>query len=448
MSRRAAAVSVRVAAVIVAGAVALPTLRRRLHASSGRGTDESGRGDSSSAAAGILNAQPGGSASGLVDDGQVDNQAVIDDPGQVERDGVPAPIGDGGAGDHGTDSGPGSIQSSGADDSIALKPGRPPSSVMGAKTSVRRHLTAAWAYTRPGFTSAVWVLLVLTVATATYGWVKHPNTAVPQPPSSSIEVDFSPDHPALSPITVGVLLQRDASPNGGGSLVTLYIDLTGADFAHAGWWVFADVPPGVNTDKALDNYPSHTAGGTDYVYIAPGPQPGGRYEAQIEWKDPTSGPVQVIGANLVAVFPTVTVINATANDSASVPTPPVTVNRALLPGSDFTYQAGSQPDRFVGLEWQWNPVMGNVQDPDLADSFTVEAKSASADGLDQTAQLYSGIAFGVAASAFIALVVEFVNADRRKTPTETRPAIGADEILAGDDPDRTGELRPPQGVGA
>lgn len=286
---------------------------------------------------------------------------------------------------------------------------------MDSKTSARRRLTTTWAYTRSGFTPAVWVLFIVTVAAAAYGGMKHPGTAVPQPPSSSIEVDFGPDHPALSPVTVGVVLAQDA----------LEIDLTGADFAHAGWWVYADVPPGVDTNGALDNYPSHTADGTDYVYIAPGAQPGGRYTARIQWKDRTSGPVQVIGANMAAAFPSVTVINTTS-DSSSVPTPQVTVNTALLPGSDFAYQAGLQPDRFVGVEWQWSPVIGNVQDPDLAASFTVEARSASADGQDQTAQFYSGIAFGVAASAFIALVVEFVDADRRKAPNETGPIGRAD----------------------
>jgi hypothetical protein len=59
--------------------------------------------------------------------------------------------------------------------------------------------------------------------------------------------------------------------------------------------------------------------------------------------EPSSGPVQVIGANQAVVFPTITVINTTLSESASiqVPTPSVTVNRALLPGSDFTYEAGA-----------------------------------------------------------------------------------------------------------
>jgi hypothetical protein len=52
------------------------------------------------------------------------------------------------------------------------------------------------------------------------------------------------------------------------------------------------------------------------------------------------------------------------------------VNRALVPRSYFTYLGGSQPDQFVGLDWQWSPVGGNVNDPGLADALKVEPKSA------------------------------------------------------------------------
>ena len=81
---------------------------------------------------------------------------------------------------------------------------------------------------------------------------------MPQPPSSSIEVDFSPGRPALSPVTVGVVLSQGS----------LEINFTGADFAHAGWWVDAAVPLGVDMNGALENYPSYTADGTDFVHIA------------------------------------------------------------------------------------------------------------------------------------------------------------------------------------
>jgi hypothetical protein len=131
--------------------------------------------------------------------------------------------------------------------------------------------------------------------------------------------------------------------------------------------------------------------------------------------------LQVIGANMVAAFPSVTVINQTNTESASVPTPMATVNRALAPGSDFTYQGGTPPDQFAGVEWQWSPVTGHVNQPLLADSLNVEAKSASLDGQAHIAEFYSGIAFGVAFAAFIACVVEFVKAERRKRDPDPRP---------------------------
>jgi hypothetical protein len=78
-----------------------------------------------------------------------------------------------------------------------------------ATASAHRCLAAGWAYTRRGFTPAVWVLLAVTVATGAYGWVTHPDTTVPQPSSSRFEVHFSAGHPARSPITVILELRRD-----------------------------------------------------------------------------------------------------------------------------------------------------------------------------------------------------------------------------------------------
>jgi hypothetical protein len=71
------------------------------------------------------------------------------------------------------------------------------------------------------------------------GVVEHrPDTTVPQPSSSSIEVDFSQTRPALSPITVGVrLLRDDPATDGDGSMVTLAIYLSGEDFTQPGWEV-------------------------------------------------------------------------------------------------------------------------------------------------------------------------------------------------------------------
>jgi hypothetical protein len=452
VSRRAAAVSAKVAAVLVAGVVALPALRRQRHGSPRQGSDASDRGDSSSAPARIPDTDPGGSVSGMVDDGQ----AVVGHSGWVERGGVPAPVGDGEARNAGTDRGPGPVGSGGGGiGGEAPGPGADSSWVTRATASARRCLAAGWAYTHLGFTPAVWVLLAVTVATGAYGWVTHPDTTVPQPSSSRIEVHFSAGHPARSPITVAMELTRDDRSLGvGGSTVTLEIYLSGAEFAHAGWWIRADVPSGVDVPPVITgsggliNSSSHTSDGTEYITIAPGPQRNG-YGALLEWNSLTSGPMQVIGASLVAVFPKVSVINETNNKVASVPPPLVTVRRTLVPGGDFTYQGGSQPDQFVGVVWEWRPEStGTADHPVLADAPYVEAKSTTVDAQVQSALFYSGIAFGVAASALIAGVVEFVNAKRRKSPTGTGPVGGADAIGAGDDQDRTGVLPLSPSVGA
>ena len=321
----------------------------------------------------------------------------------------------------------------GADVGRSALPDPDTSWVTRAKAWIRRRLTAAWAYTRGGFKPAVWVLLLLTIAALAYGWAKRPDTTIPQPPSSTIEVHFSQGHHALSPVTVGVRLLLDSlHPGGGdGSAVTLAIDLSGEDFTHGGWRVYADVPAGVNVTDPQDSPPPYVSDGIAYVSIAPGPQRSGGYTALLEWKNLTSGPMQVIRANLAAAFPAVTVINETSNDSAFVPTPQVTVTRALVPRSDFTYQAGSQPDQFVGVEWQWSPVTGTVNVPQVADVLDVEAKSPSLDGPDQTAQFYSGIAFGLAAAAFITGVVEFVKAERRRQDAESRPSAREDAVGTG-----------------
>jgi hypothetical protein len=429
VSRRAAAVSAKVAAVLVAGAVALPALRRRRHGSRGQGAGVSDRGDWSSAPAGIPDTDPGASASGVVDDRQADEQAVVGHSGWGEPGGgggVPAPVEDGDACDAGIDRGPGLVGSGAG----APGTGHDSSWVTRASASARRCLAAGWAYTRLGFTPAVWVLLALTVATGAYGWVTHPDTTVPQPSSSRIAVHFSAGHPARSPITVAMELTRDdPSPGVGGSTVTLDIYLSGAEFAHAGWWISADVPPGVDVPTELTvnggliNPRSHTSNGTEYITIAPGPQQHG-YGALLKWNSLTSGPMQVIGANLVAVFPEVSVINETNNKMVSVLPPPVTLRKTLVPGGDFTYQGGSQPDQFVGVAWEWRPEStGTADHPVLADAPYTEAKSATVDAQVQTALFYSGIAFGVAASALIAGVVEFVNVKRRKVRGPVTPGF-------------------------
>jgi hypothetical protein len=141
---------------------------------------------------------------------------------------------------------------------------------------------------------------------------------------------------------------------------------------------------------------------------------------------------------MAAALPQVTVINQTVTESEPVPTPPVTVNEALEPGGDFTYQSGPLPDAIVGFEWQWKPETGYVNQPDLANGFTVEAKSALLDGQGHVTEFYSGIAFGISAAAAIACMVEFVKAKRR-----TRDADGEDN---GDMEDDTHPTHPAHGT--
>jgi hypothetical protein len=148
VSRRAVAVSAEVAALLLAGVMALPALRRRLHESFGQAREESTQGHSS--LAGLEVPDPTGSTSGLAADGYVDHEAADDHPGQVERGGVPAPVGHGEAADQGTDSRPGHVPRGGANDGMA--PERSPDASRGtnAKAFVRRCLTTSWAYTCRG----------------------------------------------------------------------------------------------------------------------------------------------------------------------------------------------------------------------------------------------------------------------------------------------------------
>jgi hypothetical protein len=277
-------------------------------------------------------------------------------------------------------------------------------------------------FVRKGLTATVVVLIALAAGAFAYASWIHPDTAVPQPGSSSIEVDFSPGHSAHSPVTVGVRLILDQSASNGGSPVTLAIDVAGEDLTHAGWSVHALVPAGVSVNGALDNDPRTgevypLSGGQEGVYIAPGPVRQGAYTALLEWNDLTSGPIQVVGPNLVAVFPDVTVINQSPVNStggSSEPTPPLTISQTLFPGADFAFLGGLPPDLTRGGTWSWKPSTGLVNDPALALPFEVEARSPTADQQSNNREFQSGIFFGVAAAAAIAAIQEFINSARRK----------------------------------
>jgi hypothetical protein len=102
--------------------------------------------------------------------------------------------------------------------------------------------------------------------------------------------------------------------------------------------------------------------------------------------------------------------------------PLVTVTPELDPGSDFAYLGGPPPDHFAGPFWVWKPDTGHATGTVLNSPLDAEARSAALDGQAQTAQFYSGVAFGVAASAFIAAVAEFVNKGRRERGAASKPA--------------------------
>lgn len=110
--------------------------------------------------------------------------------------------------------------------------------------------------------------------------------------------------------------------------------------------------------------------------------------------------------------------------------PLVTVTPELDPRSDFAYLGGPPPDHFAGPFWVWKPDTGHATGTVLNSPLDAEARSAALDGQAQTAQFYSGVAFGVAASAFIAAVAEFVNKGdangaRPRSQLDERNAAGA-----------------------
>jgi hypothetical protein len=124
------------------------------------------------------------------------------------------------------------------------------------------------------------------------------------------------------------------------------------------------------------------------------------------------------------------------------------VTPELDPGSDFAYLGGPPPDHFAGPFWVWKPATGHATGTVLNSPLDAEARSAALDGQAQTAQFYSGVAFGVAASAFIAAVaVREQGATRTgrgleaNWTSETPPALVAE-------PPSPGELQASQSVDA
>ena len=204
------------------------------------------------------------------------------------------------------------------------------------------------AFAHRGLTTTVVYLVLLGAVVVAYAFWILPDTAVPQPRPSYIEIDFSPGHPARSPITVTITLERDRFDISNDKGMSLNLDLSGPDLAHPGWSLYMTMPKGVQlnlpTTGQVGRYQSSAT--EDTVVLKPGPQEGQRYSPRLLWKDLHSGPMQVHDANMAAWLPQVAIDNwasSGSNGTPSVPEPQMRVTREVIPFGDFTYLGGQPP---------------------------------------------------------------------------------------------------------
>ncbi|MFI7431259.1 hypothetical protein ACIBPB_30120 [Micromonospora sp. NPDC049836] len=266
------------------------------------------------------------------------------------------------------------------------------------------------AFMRPGVTPTVVVLAILGAVTAAAGFWLLPDTTVPQPVTSSVELHFDPEHPATSPIIVELWLSlgESSGPNRHSETV-LHVDLKGPDLAHAGWSLFAIAPKGFHvlfdSSSRVDRYDASS----DSVLITPGAVRGGAYSAALTWDNLEAGALQVRNANLAAAFPSFQVQNYSSGDGREPPQPQVSVSRHLRLTGDYAFVSGLPPDEIGIFLWSWRPVTGQVNQPlTAADAMTVVARSATEDQRSHTAEFRSGLAFGIAAAALLSAVQEFL----------------------------------------
>ena len=281
------------------------------------------------------------------------------------------------------------------------------------------------------------ILTVLWAIPLAYAIWVLPNTAVPAPQASSVEVDFSPGHPARSPLSVAIGFSREQQFDSNNFQMDLAIYLNGPDLVHIGWSIIAIVPRGVQVNGAMGNSASlgrvspYAGSSTkDEVYIAPGPQRRGTYEALLIWNNLSSGPMQVNGANLAAVFPDVTAENRTTDspNPTAIPQPQISVTRELVPFGDFAYLGGLPPNQVNDSAWSWqaDTSLVNAGAEPYSPGLDVEARSPTLDASSSTNEFRSGIAFGIAAAAFIGFATEFVKAvakAREDSRVETTRAV-------------------------
>lgn len=295
-------------------------------------------------------------------------------------------------------------------------------------------LARTMAFAQRGFTATVGVLVLLGAVVTAYAFWVRPHTAIPNPPWSQALITFGPGHSATSPLTVTIWMGSEYPSENHGHGIELDIDLAGSDLAHPGWSILMIVPTGVRLvpdylilDNPSKEYVTPHGWSTtqDTVVLKPGPQKGQKYSAILTWDNLHSGPMQINGPNLTASIPDVEVDNQASgnnNGARPVPTPQLTVTRELYPAGDFTYIGGQPPDQIdKNSNWSWKATAPNLVNGGggvLSRGPYVEARSAFMDEQSGDALFKSGIAFGVAASALIAAIQEFVNsaANGRRRP--------------------------------
>ena len=273
----------------------------------------------------------------------------------------------------------------------------------------------ARAYVRRGFTMTVLVLLVVGAGTAAYAFQLRPDSTIPLVGSWNMDIALGPGHYATSPMLVAFDMRVEEPQPGKPPYQDLFITMTSPDLNHPGWTLSGWVPKGVELFGQGRVVPH--PGPQDFVVISPGAARRGIASAILTWPDLDSGPLRIQGANLVAVFPELTVENEPAASSGNTPvprSPSVTLTRELQPGEvDYAFLGGEQPDHEDPGAWYWNP----VNDPySIFSSLTIEAQGAIMEEQSHTAEFLSGVFFGVAAAALIAALQEFLNSARKRKP--------------------------------
>jgi hypothetical protein len=280
----------------------------------------------------------------------------------------------------------------------------------------RSRIARIKSFVRRGLTPTVIVLALLGAAVTVYAVQVLPDTAIPKPAPSQIGINFSSGHPTSSSIKAAITLTRGIANSHGDYGIILDVELAGADLAHNGWSIHMIMPTGVRLDLPSTGRVGRSLGGNaqNMVVFNPGPQADQKFSALLFWNDLHSGPVQIHGANLSAWFPDIILDNQNSgsnNGTPSVPKPQLSVTRALEEFGDIAYVGGQSPDQIKDSIWSWKtvePIPVNEGGGILSPGVRVEARNVVTEQLSSNAVFRGGIAFGIAASALIAAIQEFV----------------------------------------